>query len=106
MSVSKDVQFHDTNPFFNKLPETTSHEECVLDLFLLPRIEINISSKSNNNEETIQSQSSTNNKKSDTKSTIATTQFEETLNTNGDSQVEPQDVSQELHENEPILATP
>ena len=53
--VSKDVRFHETNHFFSKLHETTSHEEGVLDLFPLQRMELNISSQNNNADETNQS---------------------------------------------------
>ena len=42
MIVSKDVRFHETNLSYNKLRETTSQKECILNLFLLPIIDLNI----------------------------------------------------------------
>ncbi|KAM1709738.1 hypothetical protein TB1_000224 [Malus domestica] len=36
--VSKDVRFHEANPFFSKSHEATSQGECILDLIPLPRI--------------------------------------------------------------------
>ena len=53
MIVSKDVRFHETNPFFSKSLETTSQGECIFDVFPLPRIGLNNAStrRGSNNDE-------------------------------------------------------
>ena len=38
--VSKDVRFHETNPFFSKSNEITAQGDGILDVFPLPRIEL------------------------------------------------------------------
>ena len=120
--MSKDIQFHETNPFFSKLPETTSHEDCVLDFFPLPRMELSISSKSKNYKETVQSEETLHTNDNcygmNTDGVAAgmntngdscgmnTDGVAVGINTNGDSHVKPQDVFQELNENEPTVAAP
>ncbi|CAL2240436.1 unnamed protein product [Prunus armeniaca] len=81
MIVSKDVRFQETNPFYSKLLETTSQGECVLDLFPLPRIELNMPYASTN-----KSLSPINNDVPFTESNNEATQSDETLHEDGDNQ--------------------
>lgn len=96
MIVSKDVRFHETNPFYSKLLETTIQGECVLDLFPLPRIELNIPYASTNKSLSVPF----------TESNNEATQPDETLHEDGDNQGELQDVSEDLNECETTLAAP
>ncbi|KAM1374902.1 hypothetical protein ACFX2I_025403 [Malus domestica] len=95
--VSKDVRFHETDPFFSKSLETTSQRECMLEVFPLPRIDLDAS--------TNKVLSHVNTEASLTESGNEGPHSTGTTHEDGDNQDDPHSVAQDVNECETTHTT-